>query len=247
MDSIEVPESNGFVTSLQALTAASMHFFNPVPLMALIEVISGLATDSRVAEVVYSTAAACGKSPVYAKSTPGFIVKRVARPYYAKGLRLLTEQAGDAATIDAIIREASGFRKGPFELMDLIGHDVNFAVTQSVFQAYFNDPRFTPSLLQQELVKAGFPGRKSGRSFYPYGQDTAPQPLTEVPQAAPQQVMIKGSGAQPGRHVWRRPLSGVAADTAQGRERCTLPFLKRAGNFAQLNNGMGLCQSFFLL
>ena len=146
-----------------------MHFFNPVPLMALVEIISGLASDVSVAACVYDTALAWGKHPVHTKSTPGFIVNRVARPYYAEALRLLSEQAAEPATIDAILREAGGFRMGPFELMDLIGHDVNFAVTQSVFQAYFTDPRFTPSLIQQELVNAGFLGRKSGRGFYRYG------------------------------------------------------------------------------
>lgn len=172
-----------------------MHFFNPVPLMALVEVISGLATDRKIAEVVYATASAWGKSPVYAKSTPGFIVNRVARPYYAEALRMLTEQAGDPATIDAIMREAGGFRMGPFELMDMIGHDVNFTVTQSVFYAYFNDPRFTPSLAQQELVNAGFLGRKSGRGFYHYGKDSpAPRPHSEAPQTQAQEVVIKGSG-----------------------------------------------------
>jgi 3-hydroxybutyryl-CoA dehydrogenase len=150
-----------------------MHFFNPVPLMALVEVISGVATDKEVADTVYATAEAWGKNPVHAKSTPGFIVNRVARPYYAEGLRLLQEQAADAATLDAVMRDCGGFRMGPFELMDLIGHDVNFSVTQSVFKAYFNDPRFTPSVVQQELVNAGFLGRKSGRGFYRYGEGAA--------------------------------------------------------------------------
>ncbi|MEC5161803.1 MULTISPECIES: 3-hydroxyacyl-CoA dehydrogenase PaaH [unclassified Janthinobacterium] len=175
-----------------------MHFFNPVPLMALVEVISGLATDAGVAATVHATAAAWGKNPVHAKSTPGFIVNRVARPFYAEALRLLTEQAGDAATLDAVLREAGGFRMGPFELMDLIGHDVNFSVTQSVFHAYFNDPRFTPSVLQQEMVNAGFLGRKSGRGFYQYGEGAAaPQPRTEAPQPRPDFVSYSleaGSG-----------------------------------------------------
>jgi 3-hydroxybutyryl-CoA dehydrogenase len=161
-----------------------MHFFNPAPLMALVEIVSGLATAPGVAQAVFDTAAAWGKLPVHAKSTPGFIVNRVARPYYAEGMRLLTEQAGDVATIDAVMREAGGFRMGPFELTDMIGHDVNFAVTQSVFQAYFGDPRFTPSLVQQELVNAGWYGRKSGRGFYDYAEGAVPpQPATEAPMS----------------------------------------------------------------
>jgi 3-hydroxybutyryl-CoA dehydrogenase len=107
-----------------------MHFFNPVPLMALVEVISGLATSSDAAETVFATAEAWGKEPVHARSTPGFIVNRVARPYYAEALRLLNERAADPATLDAVMRDCGGFRMGPFELMDLIGHDVNFSVTQ---------------------------------------------------------------------------------------------------------------------
>ena len=166
-----------------------MHFFNPVPLMALVEVISGLATDQAVADTVFATAAAWGKNPVHAKSTPGFIVNRVARPFYAEALRLLGEQAADPATLDAVMREAGGFRMGPFELMDLIGHDVNFSVTQSVFNAYFCDPRFTPSVLQQEMVNAGFLGRKSGRGFYRYGANAVmPQAHTEAPQPKPEFV-----------------------------------------------------------
>jgi 3-hydroxybutyryl-CoA dehydrogenase len=168
-----------------------MHFFNPVPLMALVEVISGLATEQSVADTVYATALAWGKAPVHAKSTPGFIVNRVARPFYAEALRVLSEQAADAATLDAIMRESGGFKMGPFELMDLIGHDVNFSVTQSVHQAYFGDPRFTPSVLQQEMVNAGFFGRKSGRGFYQYGEGhSVPAAQTEAAQARPTAVSV---------------------------------------------------------
>jgi len=173
-----------------------MHFFNPVPLMALVEVISGLATDIEVAETVFDTAQAWGKNPVHAKSTPGFIVNRVARPYYAEGWRLLNEQAADAVTIDAVMREGGGFRMGPFELMDLIGHDVNYSVTESVFRAYYSDPRFTPSVLQHELVNAGFLGRKSGRGIYAYGEGAInPQPQAEAPQPKPEYV---GYSVEPG-------------------------------------------------
>lgn len=157
-----------------------MHFFNPAPLMALVEVVSGLATEPALAQTVYELAQGWGKSPVHTRSTPGFIVNRVARPYYAEALRLLGEQAADAATLDAVMREAGGFRMGPFELMDLIGHDVNYAVTRSVFEAFYNDPRFAPSLIQQELVNAGYLGRKSGRGFFSYTEGAVrPQPNTE--------------------------------------------------------------------
>ena len=163
--------SNTSSLSITALAAGmkhpgrvvGMHFFNPAPVMPLVEVVSGLATDAAAADVVYATAAAWGKKPVHAKSTPGFIVNRCARPFYAEALRLLTERAADPATIDAVMREAGAFRMGPFELMDLIGHDVNLAVTKSVWEAYFHDPRYRPSVLQQERVAAGFLGRKSGR------------------------------------------------------------------------------------
>lgn len=193
-----------------------MHFFNPVPLMALVEVISGLASDSAVAAQVYDTALAWGKNPVHTRSTPGFIVNRVARPYYAEALRLLNEQAADVATIDAVLREAGGFRMGPFELMDLIGHDVNFAVTQSVFHAYFCDPRFTPSLIQQELVNAGFLGRKSGRGFYRYDSDVnAPQPHTETAQTrATAPVVVHGKGKLAQALVARLETGGVSVEHA---------------------------------
>jgi 3-hydroxybutyryl-CoA dehydrogenase len=149
---------------------AGMHFFNPPHLMKLVEVVSGLATSPQVADTVFATATAWGKIAVHARSTPGLIVNRVARPFYGEGLRLLLERAGDVATIDRAMREAGGFRMGPFELMDLIGHDVSVAVTQSVYDAYAQDARYKPSLLQQELVAAGRLGRKSGQGFYAYPQ-----------------------------------------------------------------------------
>jgi len=153
-----------------------MHFFNPAPIMKLVEVVSGLATDSEVAASIFATAENWGKLAVHACSTPGFIVNRVARPFYAEGLRLLQEGAADVATIDAILRDCGGFRMGPFELMDLIGHDVNYAVTESVHAACYGDQRFTPSLLQKELVDGGFLGIKSGRGFYQHG-DGAEKPV----------------------------------------------------------------------
>lgn len=172
---------------------AGLHFFNPAPVMALVEVIEGLGTDPAVTSTLVATAAAWGKSPVIAKNTPGFIVNRVARSFYAEAMRVLQEGAAGPATLDAVMRESAGFRMGPFELMDMIGHDVNFAVTSSVFQAYFGDPRFTPSLIQQELVAAGRLGRKSGRGFYDYapGLD-APAPEQLPTASAPATCVIQG-------------------------------------------------------
>jgi len=173
---------------------AGLHFFNPAPLMALVEIVSGLTTDRAVAGTLFATAAAWGKTPVHAKSTPGFIVNRVARPYYAEALRLAQEGAADYATIDAIMREAGGFRMGPFELMDMIGNDVNFAVTNSVWRAFYNDQRFLPSLIQQELVDAGFYGKKTGRGFYDYREGAAkPAPQTEAAQAPAGKITLFGT------------------------------------------------------
>ena len=172
---------------------AGMHFFNPAPLMPLVEVVSGLATDPDVAKSIYATALAWGKTPVHAQSTPGFIVNRCARPFYAEALRCVTERATDPVTLDAIVREAGGFRMGPFELMDLIGLDINFAVTRSVWEAYFHDARFTPSVLQQEMVAAGFLGRKAGRGFYDYGANAVkPLASTEASQSKPAKIARHG-------------------------------------------------------
>ncbi len=173
---------------------AGMHFFNPAPVMALVEIVSGLCTAAEVAATLSETAHAWGKTPVPARSTPGFIVNRVARPYYGEALRLLNEQAADCATLDACMREAGGFRMGPFELMDLIGNDVNFAVTKSVWSAYFHDPRYTPSLLQQELVEAGRLGRKVGRGWYDHREGAPPSLAQSAPTVArPARIALYGN------------------------------------------------------
>lgn len=147
-----------------------LHFFNPAPIMALVEIVSGLASDPALAECLYDIAKTWGKKPVHTRSTPGFIVNRVARPFYAESLRLLQEGAADCPTLDALMRDAGGFAMGAFELTDLIGHDVNYAVTCSVFDAYYGDTRFQPSLIQKELVDAGRLGRKTGHGFYRYAE-----------------------------------------------------------------------------
>jgi 3-hydroxybutyryl-CoA dehydrogenase len=171
-----------------------LHFFNPAPRMALVEIVSGLATDPEVAAQATETAKAWGKTPVQATSTPGFIVNRVARPYYGEAMRFLTEQAGTPATLDAVMRDCGGFAMGPCELMDLIGLDVNLSVSASVFQALGYDRRYAPSLLQQELVRAGRLGRKSGEGFFRYGGDAA-GPAAAVEAAVEQAGKIALVGA----------------------------------------------------
>ncbi len=160
-----------------------MHFFNPVPLMKLVEVVSGLHTDATVAEAIFELSKVWGKVPVHAKSTPGFIVNRIARPYYAETLALLQEQAGAPELLDACLKTV-GFRMGPCELMDLIGHDTNFAVTNSVYEANFYDKRYVPSLVQRELVDGGLLGRKSGRGFYRYPEGVPALPPVAVEPVA---------------------------------------------------------------
>mgnify|MGYP001809657709 CR=1 FL=1 len=189
---------------------AGLHFFNPAPLMPLVEVVSGLGTDGWVAETLFDTGRAWGKTPVHAASTPGFIVNRVARPYYAEAIRLLEEGAADSATIDALFREAGGFRMGPFELMDMIGHDVNFAVTRSVWSAFFHDPRFTPSLTQQELVAAGFLGRKSGRGFYDYREGAVRPAARTAEGTTPSRITLHGGSAMAAGLAARLDARGVA-------------------------------------
>jgi 3-hydroxybutyryl-CoA dehydrogenase len=154
-----------------------LHFFNPAPLLALVEIIPALQTREGLAGQCNDWMLAWGKVPVIARDTPGFIVNRVARPFYGEALRILEEGWASAATIDTAM-EAVGFRMGPFKLMDLIGNDVNYAVTESVFAAFYQDPRYRPSLTQRRHVEAGYLGRKSGRGYYDYSEG-ATQPKAD--------------------------------------------------------------------
>ncbi len=210
-----------------------MHFFNPVPVMKLVEVVSGLRTDARVAESIFELSKRWGKVPVHARSTPGFIVNRIARPFYAETLALLQERAAEPSVLDACLRGA-GFRMGACELMDLIGHDTNFAVTQSVYEANFGDKRFMPSLVQRELVDGGLLGRKSGRGFYEYGPEAAKPAAVQgleanVPEGAA--IVLHGAGvavdrwtavlAEAGRPFERDTSgdwTGIEVDGAQLRQ-----------------------------
>jgi 3-hydroxybutyryl-CoA dehydrogenase len=150
-----------------------LHFFNPPPLMALVEVIPAIQTDASLISSAKDLMISWGKVPVIAKDTPGFIVNRVARPFYGEALRIYEEGIADMATIDWAMTTLGGFRMGPFTLMDYIGHDVNYVVTETVFQSFFYDPRYKPSFSQKKLLEAGWLGRKSGRGFYNYAEGVA--------------------------------------------------------------------------
>jgi len=160
-----------------------LHFFNPAPILPLVEVVPGLATDSALAPRMSALMRAWGKIPVMCKDTPGFIVNRVARPFYGEAIRIFEEGIADMPTIDAAMKSV-GFKMGPFELMDLIGNDINFTVTKTVWEAFFFDPRYKPSLTQQRQVESGRLGRKTGRGYYSYDANGAIQTSAGAPQTS---------------------------------------------------------------
>jgi len=147
-----------------------IHFFNPAPLMQLVEVVPAVQTSKSVLDTCVKTIRDWGKTVAVTKDTPGFIVNRVARPFYGESLRIYEEGIADFATIDASMKTIGGFRMGPFELMDFIGNDVNYTVTETVFKAFYYDPRYRPSFTQKRLAEAGYLGRKSGRGYYDYSE-----------------------------------------------------------------------------
>ena len=173
-----------------------LHFFNPAPVMKLVEVIAGLQTNVQIVDALIDLMSAWKKVPVRAKSTPGFIVNRIARPYYAEGFRALQEHATTPEQLDFIMRECGRFSMGPCELTDLIGQDINFSVTRSVYEAFFDEPRYRPSLVQKELVDAGCLGRKSKQGFYDYRDENAKKvyqlPILYSKQVQTMDVVVKG-------------------------------------------------------
>lgn len=193
------------ITSIAAVCrhperVVGIHFFNPPPLMKLVEVIPAVQTDAGTLATATELISSWGKLPVRAKDTPGFIVNRVARPFYSEALRLLDEGFADVPTIDWAMKTIGGFRMGPFELMDFIGNDVNYTVTESVYRAFYEEPRYRPSFTQKRLVEAGWLGRKSGRGFYDYA------PGAEAPVAHRDEVL--------GRAIVNRVLAMLINEAA---------------------------------
>lgn len=167
-----------------------IHFFNPAPLMPLVEVIPSLLTEKSLAEKIYNLMKDWGKTPVIAKDIPGFIVNRIARPYYGEGLRIVEENIATVEQVDEAMKTIGNFKMGPFELMDLIGVDVNFSVTKTVYNEYFYDPKYKPSLLQQRMSEAKLHGRKTGKGFYDYSEN-AQNPVAEKNDALYQQIFLR--------------------------------------------------------
>jgi 3-hydroxybutyryl-CoA dehydrogenase len=167
-----------------------IHFFNPAPLMPLVEVIPSLLTEKSLAEEIYNLMKDWGKTPVIAKDIPGFIVNRIARPYYGEGLRIVEENIATPEQVDEAMKTLGNFKMGPFELMDLIGVDVNFSVTTTVYKDYFYDPKYKPSLLQQRMSEAKLHGRKTGKGFYDYAEG-AEKSAAQKDDALYQQIFLR--------------------------------------------------------
>jgi 3-hydroxybutyryl-CoA dehydrogenase len=188
-----IPGDTVLATNTSSLSVASIasacatpgrvlgiHFFNPAPVLPLVEIVPWLGGDGVVASSAYALMQRWRKTPVLASDTPGFIVNRIARPFYGESIRVLEEGIADAPTIDWALKEFGKFRMGPFELMDFIGNDVNYAVTKSVFEGFFFDPRYKPSITQRRLVEAGYLGKKTGRGYYDYRAGAvAPTPTSD--------------------------------------------------------------------
>ncbi len=177
-----------------------MHFFNPAPLMKLLEVVAGEQSSQRALALAHATGEAMGKSVIHASDGPGFVVNRCNRPFGLEALRLLQERIADVETIDRICRAAGGFRMGPFELMDLVGVDVGFEISKSFFEQSFGEPRWKPSPIAARYVAAGLHGRKTGRGYYAYAdgashrEEDAPAPARSAPASGEGVVVIAGSG-----------------------------------------------------
>ncbi len=193
---------------------AGLHFFNPAPLLPLVEVVNGEATDKDVIDTLVAAVQEWGKTPVRCASTPGFIVNRVARPYYAEAFRLLSAQLVDPATLDAVLCESGGFPLGPCELTDMIGQDVNAAVTRSVWEAFGRDPRFEPSELQTSMVAEGRLGHKAGGGFYE--GTSRPDPATAEQAPPPHHVVVHGAGDPLEALAGRLETAGITVLRSEG-------------------------------
>ncbi len=178
-----------------------IHFFNPAPLMPLVEIIPGITTDPLLAGEVKTLISGWGKIPVIAKDVPGFIVNRIARPYYGEAIRIYEEGIADFATIDWAMKEFGSFRMGPFELMDMIGNDINYTVTETVWKQYFFEPRYKPSLTQKRLFEAGYFGKKSGRGYYDYAEGRIQPEPTKDPDK--------------GKYIYTRVLAMLINEAAE--------------------------------
>jgi 3-hydroxybutyryl-CoA dehydrogenase len=181
--------SNTSSLSITAIAAAcskpsrfvGIHFFNPATIMPLVEIIPGVDSDPEILRQAKNIIDSWGKTTVIAKDTPGFIVNRIARPFYGESIRIYEEGVADFATIDWALKELGGFKMGPFELMDFIGNDINFTVTETIFKEFWNDPRYKPSFTQKRIVEAKRLGRKSGKGYYDYSEGAiTPVPKTNV-------------------------------------------------------------------